>query len=91
MKRIEIIANHSVEEDLMDAFTMAGVVKHFTKIPTAHGSGRQGQRTGETVWPEENFVLIVYCEEKEAEAIAEIVGRVKKLFPNEGIKMFTLG
>lgn len=91
MKRVEIIANRSVQEDIMEALESAGAARHYTLIPIVHGSGRQGRRTGETVWPEENFDLVVYCEEEEARAIEGAVAAVKARFPSEGIKLFTLG
>ncbi len=91
MKRVEIVANHSVQEDLMDALAEAGVARQYTLIPAARGAGRQGMRTGEAAWPEENFVLFTYCGEEEARAISEVVARIKKAFPKEGIKYFELG
>lgn len=90
MKRVEIIANRSVEEDLMDAFSKAGVVKHYTKYPVVHGVGGSGPRMGDPVWPEENFSLICYCGEDEARRIAEVAAEVKKAFPDEGLKVFAL-
>jgi nitrogen regulatory protein PII len=91
MKRIEIIANHSVEEDLLEALALAHVARNYTVIPTAHGSGRQGRKTGDTTWPEENFILFVWCEEEEARAIGEVVASIKAKFPHEGIKLFVMG
>lgn len=91
MKRVEIVANRSVQEDLMDALADSGVARYYTLIPAVHGTGNQGMRTGETAWPEENFILFTYCEEPEARAIAEVVARIKKAFPKEGIKYFELG
>ena len=91
MKRIEIIANRSVQEDLMDALSEAGTANNHTLIPVAHGIGRQGARSGEAAWPEENFVLFTYCEEAEARIIADVVARIKTAFPKEGIKYFELG
>jgi len=91
MKRVEIIANRSVQEDIMEALAAAQVAKHYTLLPIVHGSGRQGRRTGETVWPEENFDLVVYCEEEEERAIERAVATVKEHFPHEGIKVFSIG
>jgi hypothetical protein len=90
MKRVEIIANLSVEEDLMEAFTAAGIVKAYTKIPVVHGSGRSDPKMGNAVWPEENFILLVYCDETEAKQIEEAVAGIKMKFKNEGIKVFTI-
>lgn len=88
MKRVEIIANRAVEEDLLDAFAEAGVAKQYTKFPIVYGVGSSGPRMGDAVWPEENFALVVWCEEYEAHEIVKAVDVVKVRFPNEGIKVF---
>ncbi|MFA6505154.1 MAG: PG0541 family transporter-associated protein [Treponemataceae bacterium] len=90
MRRVELIANRSVEEDLMDAFSSVGVFKQYTKFPVVHGIGGSGPRMGDGVWPEENFVLVCYCDEVESRRIAEIVAGVKKRFPDEGVKLFVM-
>jgi hypothetical protein len=90
MRRIEIIANRSVEADVMEALRRHDAARYHTKIPTAHGVGSSGPRQGDAVWPEENFVLIVYCEDAEALHIREAIGEVKKLFPDEGVKLFEM-
>lgn len=90
MKRIEIIANRSIEEDMRDLFNRRGIVQHFTKIPEVHGIGSSGPRRGDHVWPEENFILIVYCSDEEAEQIKNAVAELKLLFENEGIKIFAV-
>jgi hypothetical protein len=43
---------------------------------------------GDAIWPEENFMLIVWCEEEEAGRIKRAVDSVKEKFPGEGIKLF---
>ena len=88
MKRVEIIANRSVEEDLFAQFEKAAVVKHYTKFPVVHGVGNSGPRMGDSIWPEENFALVVWCEEYETHEIVKAVEAVKARFPDEGIKVF---
>jgi hypothetical protein len=88
MVRVEIIANHSVEENLLEAFSLEGVGKFYTKYPNVFGIGTSGPRMGDAVWPEENFALIIWCEEDEARGIARAVAAVKKQFPDEGIRIF---
>lgn len=90
MKRIEIIANRSVEEDLLEGFEKAGVGKYYTKVPIVVGVGNSGPRMGDHIWPEENFMLIIYCENEEAEGIQKVVADQKAFFKNEGIKIFEL-
>ena len=90
MIRLEIIANHSVEENILDALKYEGVGKYYTKYPTIYGIGSSGPRMGDSIWPEENFALVVWCEEEEARGIERAVEFVKKRFPDEGIKLFGL-
>ena len=91
MKRLEIIANRAVEDDLFEAFRKRDVVQQYTKIPIAYGIGNSDPKMGDHIWPEENIVLVVYCNEMEAEKIREAVMEVKSFFTQEGIKLFELG
>ena len=90
MYRIEIIANHSVEINILDALKAEGAGKYYTKYPGILGVGTSGPRMGDAIWPEENFALIIWCEDDEAKAIERAVNKVKYQFPNEGIKVFGL-
>lgn len=90
MKRIEIIANRSIEEDMFEAFGKAGVARHYTKVPIAVGVGNSGPRMGDHIWPEENFMLIIYCEDAEAAGIHAEIDKLKEFFVNEGIKIFEI-
>ena len=88
MIRVEIIANHSVEENILEALAKEGVGKHYTKYPSILGVGSSGPRMGDAVWPEENFALVIWCDVEEARAIQRAVLSVKQKFPGEGIKIF---
>jgi hypothetical protein len=88
MIRIEIFANHSVEEDILDALSKEQVGKYYTKIPNIYGIGSSGPRMGDAVWPEENFSLVIWCEQDEAEIIKKVIDGVKEKFHDEGIKLF---
>jgi hypothetical protein len=88
MIRVEIIANNSVEENVLEALAAEQAGKFYTKIPGALGVGSSGSRMGDAIWPEENFVLIIWCEEEEAGRIKRAIDSVKEKFPGEGIKIF---
>ena len=88
MIRLEIVANHSVEENILDALKYEGVGKYYTKYPDIYGVGTSGPRMGDAVWPEVNFAMVIWCEEEEARGIQRAVAFVKKRFPDEGIKLF---
>jgi hypothetical protein len=88
MIRIEIIANHSVEENILEALKKEDAGKYYTKFPSILGVGSAGSRMGDAIWPEENFAMVIWCEEEEAHAIKRAVDSVKEKFPGEGIKLF---
>lgn len=90
MKRIEIIANRAVEENIMEKLADASVAKNYTKYPVVYGVGRSGPKMGDSIWPEENFAIVIWCDEAEAETISACIVAVKEKFPDEGIKLFML-
>ena len=90
MRRIEIIANRSIEGDMFDLFKQKNIVHHYTKIPSVYGSGSSGPRMGDHIWPEENFILIIYCSEEEANVIKGAIDELKTFFKQEGIKLFEM-
>ena len=90
MMRLELIANHSVEENILEALGHEGVGKYYTKYPAIYGVGTSGPRMGDSIWPEENFVMVFWCEEEEARGIERAVHTVKERFPDEGVKLFGL-
>ena len=87
MKRIEIICNNSIYEDFEDIFSDLQI-SAYTKIENVHGVGSEGEKCGDAVWPQENFVLVIYCEESVLESLRDSVRILKSNFPGEGLKMF---
>jgi len=90
MIRVEIIANRSVEENILEALANEQVGKYYTKFQNVLGIGACGPRMGDAVWPEENFALVIWCEKAEAKGIQQAISKVKEKFPGEGIKLFGL-
>lgn len=88
MKRLEIIINLSIEEDLLELFKKKKVALKFTRFPEVHGAGHSEPKQGNSIWPEENVMYVVYCTEEEAEVIRTVVRELKGYFPNEGTKVF---
>ncbi len=91
LKRVEIIANHSVEQDIMDILEKKRLASHFTKIPSVHGRGDADPKRGDHIWPEENFILIIYCDDNQASVIEKAIEEVRDSFPDEGIRCFITG
>lgn len=88
--RMEVIANQSVKEELIDVLegTITDIL--YTLIPTVHGHGDGDYKLGNTTWPESNFILISYIKESQVEFFKAAVQDLKKRFPTEGIKVFAI-
>ena len=89
MKRIEIVANQSIETDLFEAISRRGAGKKFTRIPGVMGAGNSDPKMGDHIWPEENIIILIYCDEEEAALLKDAVTEVKENFPREGLKLFS--
>lgn len=90
MRRVEIMAAQAVQQDILDAFALFEVPAQYTIIPTAHGWGNTTPKLGDAVWPEENFLLIMYCEDHIVQLIERALDLVKKKYDHEGIGFFVL-
>ncbi|MDY3939104.1 MAG: hypothetical protein SOZ27_02340 [Spirochaetia bacterium] len=87
MKRIEIICNNSIYEDFEDIFSDLQITA-YTKIENVHGVGTEGEKWGDAVWPQENFILVIYCEDDRLASLRDSFRILKSNFPGEGLKMF---
>lgn len=88
MYRVEIIANQSVQDDIIEALEEYIPDILYTVIPLVHGRGKAGYKLGTSSWPEENFALFAYIDKKDAAKVKAIIAAVKKRFPDEGVKVF---
>jgi len=88
MKRMEIIANRSVEAEIIEALESAVADFCYTILPRIQGKGKAGYRLGTAIWPELNFYLISCLGDEDAGKARSAVATVKERFPREGIKLF---
>ena len=86
MKRLEIIANQAIEEDIIEELEAIGYGDSFTWFHPVFGRGKQGRREGSAVWPETNVMFLVYLDNETADAFMDRLKKLKKTFPSEGIK-----
>lgn len=86
--RAEIISNASVEDDIVELLEQEIPELQYTVLPVVHGRGGKAKKLGDTVWPEQNFVLFAYVNLQNAKKIKAIIAAVKKKFPKEGIEVF---
>ena len=90
MKRMELIANRSVESEIIEALEETVADFFYTLLPQICGRGKTRYRMGTATWPETNFLLVSYMEDADAEKAQAAVRGVKEQFPREGIKVFMM-
>lgn len=90
MIRVEIIANQSVEERIKNNLEAVIPDFYYTVIPLVYGRGAESRKLGTTTWPETNFILVAYCEDKYETDIRTVIDYVKSKFSDEGIKLFIM-
>lgn len=88
LKRVEIILSAAVDEDFVEGFKKNKIGAHFTKISGVTGAGFSNPKLGDSVWPQLNEMIIVYCPKEEAEKIVELVKEIREKYPMEGIACF---
>jgi nitrogen regulatory protein PII len=88
MKRMELIANHSMEEEIISTLEEKISNFYYTIIPNVHGRGKNSYHMGTATWPEENFMVISYLTDHDALTVEALVEEIKQYFPGEGIKLF---
>ena len=89
--RCEIIANQSVEEDVVNSLETSIPGIEYTIDENLYGRGRNSRKLGNSVWPEMNFVLTSYVNDCTVQEIRLCIARVKEKFPREGINLFVIG
>jgi hypothetical protein len=90
MKRMELIANRSVENEIIEALEEVIQDFYYTLLPEIHGKGKTKYRLGTATWPELNFLLISYLDDGAAAKAEKAIQGVKEHFPREGIKFFMM-
>ena len=88
--QVNIVANQSVEDDIIEALEQALPHIQYTIVPTVTGKGGDNYKLGTTTWPEQNFMMIVYIREEDIRLLKATIYMLKKKFPKEGIKLFIM-
>ncbi len=86
MKKIEIVANQAVEEDIVELLTELGYGESFTYQHPVFGRGKRGRREGSAIWPETNVMFLLYFDGSDVDSFLKSFRELKNRFPEEGIK-----
>ncbi|MCQ2610553.1 MAG: hypothetical protein MJ169_02290 [Treponema sp.] len=88
MVRTEIIANQSIQDELIENLEEYIPDILYTYIPVVHGRGKNARKLGDATWPETNFILVSYVSDSQCEIVKKVITALKEKFPGEGIKLF---
>ena len=83
-------AAQAVEQDILDAFEVFDVPQRYTIIPMAKGRGKTTPKLGDSVWPEENIIMIVYCDDDVVARIEQALELVRKKYHQDGIEFLVM-
>lgn len=90
MIRIELIANQSTQDIIINNLEAVVPDFYYTIIPLAYGRGKDSRKLGTTTWPETNFLLLAYVDESQEKDIETIVSYIKEKHSDEGIRLFVM-
>ncbi len=90
MIRVEIFANQSMEDLLLNNLEAAIPDFYYSVVPLSHGRGGETRKLGTTTWPETNVIIISYCDDGVLAKIETVVNYIKEKHKAEGIKLFVL-
>ena len=91
MKRLEIIVNQSIEDEVVSILESLHYGEAFTHFAPVFGRGNSGRREGTGVWPERNSLYLIFIKDQEAELFLNEIRRIKEEFPDEGIRCVVSG
>lgn len=90
LRRCEIIANQSVEDDIIELLEKTIPDFEYTIDENLYGRGKSSRKLGNSVWPEMNFVMTAYIRSDYEDSVRDCVNHVKQKFPREGINLFVI-
>ena len=88
MKRIEIISNKAIEDEVIAALSKIGHREAFTLLSPVFGRGEKGRREASAVWPELNSLFIIYIEDDRLDVLKTVLTKVKENFNVENLRCY---
>ncbi|MBI5207016.1 MAG: hypothetical protein HY934_04410 [Candidatus Firestonebacteria bacterium] len=88
MKKITIVYNSAIKDEIMDLLEQCGI-KSYTRIENVFGSGKtSGPHLGTNVWPGNNDFIIVVVEDSIKNIFMEKIKPLKASLAKEVLKAF---
>jgi hypothetical protein len=90
LKMVIISYNEAIDAEVMEVLTGC-VVNNYTKIPGVYGKGAtSGTHLGNDIWPGRNNLLLIACDERQAQQLLSCTRELRKKLGSEGVKAFVV-
>lgn len=88
MKKITIVYNTALKDEIMDLMEQSGI-KSYTRIENISGAGKSsGPHLGTNVWPGYNDLIMAVVDDSTKNIFMEKFKPLKASFLKEGLKAF---
>jgi len=88
MIEMNIIANQSIEEDIIEVLEARGFRDSFSLFSPLFGRGRHGRREASAIWPEKNVMFYIVMEDDQIDVLVADLKMLKEKFEQEGIRCY---
>jgi len=88
MKRMVLIANPSIENEIINALEEKIIEFNYNIFPQKHGKGKSRYRLEKTTSYEMEFFLVSYLYDENAVKARKAIYKVREHFPREVIKLY---
>lgn len=90
MTRIEVILDATIAEEFSRRVDQLPGGLHYSMLESVKGRGTKGPRRGDSVWPEENYLYILYVDDDDEELTYQAIRQLRDDFPRSAVAAFSI-
>lgn len=88
MQMAMIVYNEVIDDEVMEILKNCAMT-NYTKLMGVYGKGNtSGMHLGNDIWPGQNNILYVVCDERQAKQMLSCIRELRKQLGHEGVKAF---
>ena len=90
MKMVMVTYNEAIDVEVMEVLEGCGLAD-YTKVTRVSGKGKtSGTHLGNQIWPGQNNILWVACDDAQAKQFAFGITNLRKTLGKEGVKAYVM-
>jgi hypothetical protein len=83
--RYDVILSSAIEEDFLQGMERRVPGFRYTKMTGVTGRGYSVPKLGDAIWPQLNSAFVLYCDDRESEAVLAVVEELRERYRGEGL------